>query len=256
MPKFDLSLQIPLVNAAGSLGFVPDPYGRVDLKALGAFITNPVSLRPRAPAKEKRFIAFSGGFLLHTGFPNPGLKAVIRRCAAPWARSPVPVWLHLIAHQPAEVFEMVQRLERVEGVMGVEVGLPPGVDAETALEFARAAGGELPALLRLPFESARELAGPLAAASAETGLAAVSLAPPRGLLFDSLGNPIQGRLYGPGIFPLALAAVQFLVKTGLPVIGAGGVYRPSDIEAMLSAGAAAVQLDSMLWRSGLRKGGE
>ena len=59
---------------------------------------------------------------------------------------------------------------------------------------------------------------------------------------------IHGRIYGPGIFPLALAAVRTIKDVGVPVIGAGGVYQPGDVDAMLSAGAIAVQLDSVLWR--------
>jgi dihydroorotate dehydrogenase (NAD+) catalytic subunit len=251
MPKYDLSLQTPLINTAGSLGFAPDPYGRVDLNGLGAFITNPVSLLPRTAAERRSCIPYPGGFLLHTGWPNPGLKSVIRRCAARWARSPIPVWVHLIPLRPHEVFDLIGRLERVEGVMGVEIGLPPGVDAALAVEFARAAAGELPILLRLPFERAGELANALTPVAEETGLAAVSLAPPRGELVHPSGGHITGRLYGPAVFPLALAAVGSLVKTGLPVIAAGGVYRRSDAQAFLSAGAIAVQLDSVLWRGGL-----
>jgi dihydroorotate dehydrogenase (NAD+) catalytic subunit len=248
MPKYDLTLPTPLINASGSLGFAPDPHGRVDLKDLGVFMTNPVSLSPRTAAEMRRYVPYPGGFLLHTGWPNPGLKSVIRRCAARWARSPIPVWVHLIPRQPHEVFEMIGRLERVEGIMGVEIGLPPGADAGQAIEFARAAAGELPFLLRLPFERAGELASALAPLATEIGLAAVSLAPPRGELVQLSGDRITGRLYGPAIFPLALALVRSLVKTGLPVIGAGGVYRRADALAFLSAGAIAVQMDSVLWR--------
>ena len=151
---------------------------------------------------------------------------------------------------------MIGQLERVEGIMGMEVGLPPGADAQRAVEFARAAAGELPYLLRLPFERAGELASALAPVAAETGLAAVSLAPPRGELVHPSGGHITGRLYGPSIFPLALALVGSLVNTGIPVIGAGGVYRRSDAQAFLSAGAIAVQLDSVLWRGGLKENGD
>jgi dihydroorotate dehydrogenase (NAD+) catalytic subunit len=256
MPKYDLSLQPPLMSAAGSLGFAPDPYGRVDLRSLGAFITNPVSRLPRAPAQERRCVPYSGGFLLHTGWPNPGLKTVIRRFSARWGRSPVPVWVHLIALHPDEVYEMVGRLERVEGVMGVEVGLPPEADVGQAIDFARAAVGELPVLLRLPFERAAELAGALKTVPAGADLAAVSLAPPRGALYALPGNRTHGRLYGPGIFPFVLPVVASIAKAGIPVVAAGGVYRRSEVQALLSAGAIAVQLDSVLWRGGLLEAGE
>ena len=53
MSKFDLTFSAPLLNAAGSLGFAPDPNGPVDLSRFGAFITNPISLRPRLPAGDQ-----------------------------------------------------------------------------------------------------------------------------------------------------------------------------------------------------------
>jgi dihydroorotate dehydrogenase (NAD+) catalytic subunit len=85
---------------------------------MGAFITNPVSLRPRTPAQGPRLLPFPGGFLLHSGNPNPGLRRVIQLYAGRWARSPLPVVVHLLAESPAEVSEMAERLERVDGVAG------------------------------------------------------------------------------------------------------------------------------------------
>ena len=247
MAKYDLILDKPLMNVAGSLGFAPDPRGPIELARLGAFVTNPVSYNARTPAHGTRLLTFPGGVLLHTGHPNPGLKAVIRRYRTRWARSPLPVLLHILAQDMDEVAEMVARLENLEGVMGIELGLATDIDLEAAAMFVQAAIGELPVVVRLPMERARELVIPLAG----SGVAAISLGPPRGALPDPQGQIIHGRLYGPGVLPLALATVRAITPFGLPVIGAGGVYNSQDIEAMLGAGAMAVQLDSVLWRSGL-----
>lgn len=244
MPKFDLIFDPPLMNAAGSLGFAPDRRGPVALERLGAFVTNPVSLQPRSPAQGPRLLAFPGGFLLHSGHPNPGLRRAIQRYAGGWRRAPLPVIVHLLAETPGEVHSMIERLERVEGVAGIELGLPPGCDPGSALELVRAAQGELPLVIRLPAEQA----GLLALALAGSGAAALSLAPPRGALPAPGGELTGGRLYGPAVLPAALQAVREACRGGLPVIGAGGVYAPADLEAMFAAGAAAVQLDTVLWR--------
>ena len=147
---------------------------------------------------------------------------------------------------------MVRRLEQVDAVTGVELGLPPDMVAQTAaasiFDWVQAAAGELPVVVRLPLERATGLAAPAAEALRAAGAAAISLGPPRGALPMPQGGPVSGRLYGPSLFPLALAAVKALVETGLPVIGAGGVYHPQQAEAMLAAGAVGVQLDSVLWR--------
>ena len=246
MSKTELWLKTPLMNAAGSLGYVPDPHGPTDLSGLGAFITNPISLSRRTPAHGPRYLSFPGGFLLHTGYPNPGFASAVRRYAGGWRRSPLPVLVHLLAQKAGEVAEMVRKLEGLEGVAGFEVGLPPEAGVELAQEFARAAAGELPVLLRIPLDRAAGLAGGLA----QLRLAAVSLAPPRGALPTPDGGDIQGRLYGPALYPQALAAVQALAGAAVPVIGAGGVYTHAQAQAMLKAGAVAVQLDAVLWRGG------
>ena len=251
MPKFDLLLDPPLMNAAGSLGFAPDPHGPISLASLGAFITNPVSLGRRSPAHTPQQMDFPGGFLLHTGFPNPGLSEVIRRFRERWVRSPLPVIVHLLVQNPAEIAPAVRRLARLPGVAGIELGLPPDSDSAAAMVFAgalaEAAEGELPAILRLPLESAAVLAPSLGTQE----LAAISLGPPRGALLDQEGRLVRGRLFGPALYPLALAAVHALAGAGAatPVIGAGGVYTPAQAQAMRSAGAMAVQLDSVLWRN-------
>lgn len=231
------------MNAAGSLGFAPDLHGAVDLRRLGTFITNPISLRVRTPAHGMRFISYTGGYLIHTGHPNPGIKSVLRRHAAQWSRSPLPVWVHLLAQEVIELARMVRMLEGAEGVAGVEIGLAPDVSAEAAAAFLVASQGELPVIARLSMERAIELAEGVIAA----GAAAVSLGAPRGAMTSTGGEVVQGRLYGPAVFPLALAVVRVLSGRGLTVIGAGGIYKQGDIDAMLSAGAAAVQLDTGLW---------
>lgn len=244
MPKYDLHFDPPVMNAAGFLGFAPDHHGPVDLKSLGAFITNPLSLEPRTPASGTRMIPFPGGFLLHTGHPNEGLRRVIKSTAPRWARSPLPVIIHLLGESPDHARKAVQMLENREGVQALELGLPPEIDPLGAVQLASAALGELPLIVKLPLERAVEFA----AALEPVGLAAVSLAPPRGCLPDEQGYLVQGRLYGPSQFPLVLGVVKSLVQAGLPVIAAGGIYSRDQIETLLRAGAAAVQLDGVLWR--------
>jgi dihydroorotate dehydrogenase (NAD+) catalytic subunit len=246
MFKYDLSLKPPLMNAAGSLGFTPDPHGPADLGRFGAFVTNPISLSPRTPAQERACIFYPGGFLLHTGYPNPGIRAVLRRCAARWERSPVPIVVHILAQRGEEVFEIARRLEKLENLAALELGIPPEASPALAAELVSAALSERPVIARLPLEHAEELASVVI----DSGAAAISLGAPRGALTGDSGKIIKGRLYGPSVFPLALETLQRLLRLGSPVIGGGGVYGPPQADAMLQAGAVAVQLDAVLWRGG------
>jgi dihydroorotate dehydrogenase (NAD+) catalytic subunit len=253
MSKIELILEKPIMNAAGSLGFFPDPKGRVDVTRFGAFVTNPISMSPRMPARGKRMIPFPGGFLLHTGYPNPGLKAVIQRHAQRWARSPLPVIVNLLVHDTATLGRMVERREGVEGVIGVEIMLP--LDADTALicDVIRAAVGELAVIIRLPIDRVvgENENSPFVDAVIGNDINAISLAPPRGALPDDDGVLVTGRLYGPGVFPQVLLGVKRLSIVDLPVFAGGGIYSQKDVQTLLAAGATAVQLDGVLWRGDL-----
>src|SRR5512140_551772 len=125
MYRQDLSIDSPWMNAAGTLGFAPPARWPIS-EPMGAFLTNPVSLGPRTPAGDRCLVDFPGGLLLHSGLPNPGLSRVLRKYGERWQQSALPTWVHLIGANPDEIHQMVQRLEGLEGVMAIEVGVPPG----------------------------------------------------------------------------------------------------------------------------------
>lgn len=284
MPKRDLYFRTPIMNAAGTLGFAPDFRSLADFgnlsNELGAFVTNPISRRPRKPAAHPALIEYPGGFLLHTGLPNPGFEAAVRRYARRWADAPLPVIVHLMADRPEETARMTEALEGLENVMAAELGFAPLLADDVVLIALEMSLGELPLIVSLPMEDAVRL-GPRVM---EAGAAAVSLSARRGALTpvpspdsgrgesaltsnpsssgrgdaaltpnpssSGRGELVTGRLYGPGLFPQSLETVRRLAGAGIPVIGAGGVYTREQIEIMLEAGAMAVQLDAVLWRGG------
>ena len=243
MPKQNFEFRTPLLNAAGFLGYWPDPRCGLPMDAFGAFITNPISYTARQPAAGGRFASFPGGAVLHSGHPNPGIKNVLRLNRKRWARAELPVIVHLLAGDPQELQSMLMMLEEAEGVMGVELRLPPRVDIGTAVELVSAALGELPLMVHLPLSDAVLYTE----AVIDAGASAVSIGPPRGTLpVDAMGL-LHGQLYGPALFPQTLQAVSTLAGMGIPVVGGGGVYDLQQVNALISAGASAVQLDMVLW---------
>ena len=248
MPRQDLYLESGWMNAAGMLGYAPAPARSLVPETMGAFVTNPISLGPRTPASERCLMRYPGGVLLHSGLPNPGLSRVLRQYGERWKQSRLPIWVHLIGTRPEEIQPMLRRLEEREGVSAIELSLPPEAGPEESLALVEAGLGELPLVLHLPLTEAR---APWLAKLSELGVSAVSLGAPRGALPDGPGRQQYGRLYGPSLFPLVLAAVRDKRPLGLPVIAGAGIYRRQDAQALREAGAWAVQLDTVLWRGWL-----
>jgi dihydroorotate dehydrogenase len=216
----------------------------VDLSKLGAFFSNPISRHPRKPAEGRGLLTFPGGFLVHSGFPNPGFNAALRLYAAQWAEAPLPVVVHLMPDHPDEMAAMTRVLENTENIAAIELGLREDIHPADAAGLVQAGLGELPLIVCLPFGRAVDLGTPLAKSS----IAAFSLGPPRGCLSGPDGKLARGRLYGPGLLPQALETVAILSASGMPVIGSGGIYTRTDVDAMHAAGAQAVALDAVLWR--------
>jgi dihydroorotate dehydrogenase (NAD+) catalytic subunit len=217
----------------------------LDLNRLGALVTNTLSLEPRSPANPPRVLAFPGGFLIHSGHPNPGLSRAIGKYHRAWADLPVPVVANLLALSPDEAAEMVQMLEGLENVMAVEL-LVQAEPMEGQSDLIEAVcSGELPVIARLPMTASTALVK----TAEEAGVQAVSLGPPRGRLKAPSGELVSGRLFGATTLALGLEALQrWRSAVNLPLIGGSGLHTIEDIGISIIAGAAGVQLGLPLWR--------
>jgi dihydroorotate dehydrogenase len=242
--KRDLYFSKPLMNAAGFLGFFPNLRDFGNLGDLfGAFVTNPFSLRPRLPTSQPAVLEYPGGFLLHTGLPNPGLNTGIKKYAPKWNKAELPVIVHLMADRPEETQKMVGMLEEIENVMAVELGFAPLLADDIILLTLEMCLGELPLIFSLPIEQVLSLGPRLM----QEGAQAISIAAPRGALNTNDGNIVTGRLFGPSLFPQSLDILRSAAKLSIPIISSGGVWAKENANAMLSAGALAVQVDAALW---------
>lgn len=242
--KRDLVLSQPFVNASGTLGFVPDLRAQPAISRLGAFITNPISRRTRQPAANRAYLPFPGGFLLHSGHPNPGITRTIARFGRRWAGAPLPVIVHLLVESPGTLTEMIHKLEGLDNIVAVELGLPPGCDPDMLSAVIAAGAGEIPLIPCLSPEQVPTLLDTLE----DLQPTALHLVEPRGALPGPGGEIVTGRLFGPAVFPVMLAAAQMLINAGLRMIANGGVHAPWQVDALMKAGVMAVGLGSVLWR--------
>ena len=253
--KFGLPLASPVMPAAEAFGYGDTYHDLVDLRVLGALVTNPVSLNPREGARGQRIAVHGDHFVAHTGLPNPGVQRVLRHYRQMWERLRIPVIVHLIATTPAETAKAAERLSGIPNVVGIELGLVDNITPQRALNLldAARADGDLPVIVRVPFTSVDALAPLLANHGAD---ALTLTAPPRAVLpvldapeDSEVRRYLRGRLYGTALFPLLLNVLaRWCSKLPVPVIACGGIASLQDAVACLELGATALQVDALLWR--------
>jgi dihydroorotate dehydrogenase (NAD+) catalytic subunit len=220
----------------------------IDLSKIGALVTNAVTYRPNRSAQGTRVIPLDSGVLVHTGLPNPGVKALVRDYAAIWKTASCPIIVHMVCTNPEEVGKMAAILEGRENMVALELGFADDAHPRDVKLMIAAvqAQTQLPILVQVPLYHPISMAQAAEEAGAD---AIVACAPPRGTARDPItGAMVGGRLYGPWLKPLVTRAIgQLVSKIKLPVIASGGVHNPDDARDFLSIGARAVQVDALTW---------
>jgi dihydroorotate dehydrogenase len=243
--KQDLIINPPIMNSAGVLGFIPDDNEPFDLNLLGAFITHPISLRQRQPAKPSHFEKFPGGVLLHTGLPNPGIRKALHSYRGKWQLHAQPIILHLLVEGVEDMEAIVEVLDSEDHpVQALEIGIVHTTPAAVEAVLTTASLSQLPILARVHPDSDYDVL----LAAQQSGINAVVIGPPRGNIKTRWETKISGRLYGPGLHPLIFAQLErFLEVLDIPIILGSGLFSTDNILCALDEGAAAVQLDTVLW---------
>ncbi len=243
MPKQDLLFKKPICNAPGILGFSPVPQRMPYLDQFGAFFTNPISLHPRRPASTRGIVHNSDGVWLQSGFPNPGLKSVLKKHATRWERSPIPVIPHLMADASSPLDVLLRLLENTGNLLAVEISFPPEWTDSDILLYLPKKSFDLPLILSLDPDRLPAFCDKFSSLPIEV----YSMAARREIGSSEDANTIRGRNYGRALFPKTLRLVEDLSQRGIPLIASGGIYELEQVAQCLQSGAIAVQLDTILW---------
>lgn len=245
--KTGLILNTPVMTSAGCWGFADEYSNLLDLSKIGAFVTNPITLRARRHSQDTQAVPIQNGTLVHTGTPNPGIRGALSKYRNKWRRLPCPVIVHISASNCRDVEACMNQLEGVDNVAAVELGLQEDAQPNDVKSIiATASGGLLPVLTRLPLMRALDLAWIAEHAGAQ---ALTTAAPPRGTMHNTKGTGwVSGRLYGQFVFPIILDLVRNIHgSVTLPIIASGGIHTCNQAQACLESGASAVQIDSLVW---------
>lgn len=229
------------LNVPGFLGFLP---AQTELPAeFGAFLPPPLTKSALLPLPNRCALESAGGVLLHTGLPNPGFEGSLHKYGKRWARLKIPVWLELLPGNIEEAAAMAEQVDELDFVLTYQVSLPRKGSPREKADMLAAMQGETPFWLEIPLDQVNKEAIRLAQESAAIGIVVTA---PRASLPGPSGL-VSGRLYGPCLYPLMIQALRSVLRSELPVIAGCGVGTLEQGQQLLQYGAAAVQVDTLLW---------
>ena len=254
-----LSLKNPIIAASGTFGYGIEFAHLVDLNRLGGIVVKGLSIQPMEGAPAPRMRETAGGMINAIGLQNVGVRAFVAEKLPKLKPYDTAIFANVFGRTIAEYVEVIRILEDAEGLAayelniscpnvergGMEYGTNPSLTAEV-VEAARKAS-KRPLWVKL--SPAIGTMGLIAKAAESAGADAVVIANTYpALCIDAhtrrscLGSTAGG-LSGPGIKPITMRLVHEAYRIiKIPIIGLGGIEKPSDAAEYLVAGASAVEV--------------
>lgn len=256
-----LTLQNPILLAAGTAAYGRELTDVMDLEALGGFVTKAVSPEPRSGAPAPRVGDFAGGMINAVGLANPGMEAV-KREDLPWIAAQLRkprVFVNVVGKVAEDFGTVVAHLDDAPGFHGYELNVSCPNVKQGGMEF-----GADPAALQAVITGARaHTTKPLfvklsptlpqigdvakrAVDAGADGITVINTIP--GMVIDvatrrKLLGFGQGGVSGPGLLAVGvLATYRVRQAVSVPIIGAGGVQSADDALQFILAGASAVAI--------------
>jgi len=254
-----LLLANPVMTASGTFGYGTEYSHLFDIQKLGAIVCKGTTLEAREGNPQPRIAETPCGMLNAIGLQNIGVNALIDEKTPVWAGWQVPVIVNIAGASIDEYAKLANKLDKVEGISGIEVniscpnvkegGVEFGTKPDMAARVTKAVreATSQPIIIKLTPNTADVLEIAQAVVEAEAD-ALCLINTLKGIAIDInsrrplLGNTTGG-LSGPAIKPVALRMVYEVAgAVDVPVIGCGGIATADDALEFIMAGASAVQV--------------
>jgi dihydroorotate dehydrogenase (NAD+) catalytic subunit len=267
-----LRLEHPVLNGSGTFDAI------AALRAFGpalrerfpfaAFVSKTITVQPRDGNPPPRLWEAPAGLINSIGLPNKGLEGFLADDLPVLATLPVPLVVSVAGFSHEEFARLVETVAAEEAVAAFELNVScPNVKsgcvmgaepAETLALLERLRPLTSKTLIVKLTPNATDV-GAVAQAAERGGADALSLINTlRSVAIDpAFGSSTDqpwlgagsGGLSGPAVRPVALEQVHTVAsRTGLPVVGMGGIRSGRDALDFLAAGASAVAVGTESFR--------
>jgi dihydroorotate dehydrogenase (NAD+) catalytic subunit len=255
-----LQLKNPVIAASGTFGYGVEFAPLVNLNRLGGIAVKGLSREPMAGAKAPRMVDTASGMMNAIGLQNVGVKAFVAEKLPELRRFDTAIIANVFGHCVADYVEVIRVLEDAEGITayelniscpnvekgGIEFATDPGLAGQVVAE-ARKAANRRPLWVKLsPSIGIIRLIAQACETEGADALVIANTYP--AMCLDShtrmsyLGSTTGG-LSGSAVKPITQRLVYDVAKVvKIPIIGLGGIEKPSDVAEYLIAGATAVEV--------------
>ena len=257
-----ISLQNPVLAAAGTWGYGVEFEAVADLNRVGGIVVKGLSREPMLGNPAPRLWETTGGMMNSVGLQNIGVRAFVADKLPRLRSFRTAIFSNVFGYAPEDYAEVIRVLEDAEGIAAHELnvscpnthkgGLFFSGDPQTLGELVRSLRplSRRPLIVKLsPNVAAIQ---PLALAAEEAGADAISLVNTFiALAIDARTRRPRigagfGGLSGPAIKPIALRMVYEAAQAvRIPVIGMGGIRSGVDAAEFMIAGASAVEVGTV-----------
>lgn len=257
-----LRLANPVFTASGTCGYADELADFIDVNALGGFITKSITFEARKGNAVPRIVETDSGMLNAIGLANIGLQNFVKEKLGILKDFSAAVFVNVAGKTIDEYVTVVERLQQEEAIAGFELniscpnvkkggitfGTVPKQVAEITAAVKKAAGKKTLMVKLTP--SVTDISE-TARAAVDAGADALSLINTfTAMVIDiETGRAVlanrTGGLSGPAIRPIAVYLVnkvynEVAKKSGIPILGIGGIRTASDAIEFIIAGASAV----------------
>ncbi len=254
-----ISLNNPVLVAAGTFGYGEEYAKLIDLNKLGGIITKTVTLEPREGNPPPRLVETPAGLLNAIGLENPGIDVFLKEKLPFLSQFEATLIVNIAGEKEEDYLSLAERLDGKKRIDALEINISCPNVKEKGLIFDTDPGRtfllvkklrevtNIPLIVKLT-PNVTDISE-IAQAAEEAGAEALSLINTiLGMSIDvetrrpKLGN-ITGGLSGPAIRPIAVRMVRdTFQKVSLPIIGMGGITCSDDALEFILAGASAVAI--------------
>ena len=262
----DLSVQIakikmknPIMPASGTFGYGEEISNFIDLSELGAAVTKGITFEPRKGNPPPRIVETDAGMINSIGLQNPGVEEVIKEKIPFLKGFGIPIIINICGATLEEYVRLTERLNKVEGIAGVEVniscpntqkggiafGQDPNIAYETIFRIKKVADPKITIVAKLTpnVTNIVNIARAVKIAGADA-ISLINTVRARAKVRGKDETWLNGGLSGLAIKPIALKLVHEVAQAnlGIPIIGIGGIRNVTDVLDFLECGADAVQV--------------